>query len=108
MEKIRLTAEKALATPMTCYDCIVDGFRFFIHWDPYRNWFEAPMFFDPEWSHKEYTYADTVDELVEKIAAKIADAKRLWTNGGRYPENYNTPEYWAEKNAIMKATWKNW
>lgn len=97
MEKIRLTAVKALATPMTCYETVVDGFKFMIHWDTRRNWFEATMSYTPGWAHLQYMYADTLTELIETVKHYISEAKRIYTNGGGFPENYGTAEWFEEQ-----------
>lgn len=92
VEKIRKASLEAQAKPWRGYQVIIEGFRFDIYWRTAfitnKYLFVVPMFYKPGWGHCNHIYADTIDELIEKIDSKIQEAKELWTNGGEYSENY--------------------
>lgn len=65
---------------------IVDGFDFHVYWD--NNFFEGGMFFNPSWSHSNAFSCKTKDEFFMWMERLIMDAKKIYLNGGKYPDNY--------------------
>ena len=87
MKKLIEAAKRALTTPFR-QQTVVDGFSFQLHWDSNRQWFECVMSYTPSWSGHQYLYGRTIDELIKDAESAIKDCKKIYTNGGRYPENY--------------------
>jgi len=94
---VRSAAEKALAQPRYCYEVIKDGFKFMIVWHPQRSWFECTMSFSPDWPHTHFIYGSTIDRLSQNIDLEIADAKKTFTEGGKYPADYGTTKWFNRK-----------
>lgn len=88
--KVKEAARIAKLEPSFCQPVIVEGFRFDIYWKSYwGGWqYSIQMMFDPGWGHCHYYITDEESKVVEIVNEAIAEHKKLWTSGGRYPEDY--------------------
>lgn len=88
MKKLSEIAKKAIANPYRVFHTVFDGFSFGIYWDTKNGWFECCMLYSPSYSGKTYIYGHTVEQLIENAKAQIAEDKKIYKDGGKFPENY--------------------
>ena len=75
-------------TPYLCKGIVVDGFAFLVHWDSKGKWFRATMMFTPEWGHTHGVTGRTKDSFFDEMVLEIQESKKIFTNGGKFPEDY--------------------
>ena len=94
MKKLVVIAEKAMTTSYRQYRTVIEGFSISVYWDANHKWFECCMLFSPSWAGKEYIYGKSIEELVENAKVTIADAKKVYKNGGHFSDDYyENPPY---------------
>lgn len=77
------------ATPFLEKRTIVDGFDIHVYWDNVRNKFVGTMLFSPSWGHSHgIVGSDSKDKFFDSLVYEIEDAKKIFTNGGKYPDDY--------------------
>ena len=102
VNKIISAAKAAFEKPRHGQEVNVDGFRFHIYWMPEEGWFEAQMFFAPEWGHSHSICARSPEELAERVSAEIEDAKQIFTNGGKFVDESHLNENKSKHNIMEK------
>lgn len=88
MKKLIEIAKKAAAKPYNVFRTVVDGFSLSVFYDTNRGWFECWVGYSPSWGHRNYIYGKTEEQLADAVKAQIAEDKKIYKDGGRYPENY--------------------
>jgi len=75
--------------PFHMKEFIVEGFAFHVYWDTsLGGYFRVSMFFNPNWPHSTGFSCHTKEEFFSFMEEMITDAKKTFTNGGKYPDDY--------------------
>lgn len=85
-EKVEKYLDKALKEPYHCVSFVEEGFGFLLHHD--KKYFRCTMMFNPSWGHTNGCSGATKDEFLEHMQELIADAKKIFKNGGKFPNDY--------------------
>ena len=88
VEKINSILDLVQGTPFRQSRFIVDGFAFHVYFNDRVGFFEVGMFFNPNWPHSNGFSCRTKDEFFHRMEELITDAKKIYVNGGKYPDNY--------------------
>lgn len=72
---------------------VVDGFDFHVYFDDKVGFFEVGMFFNPNWPHSNGFSCRTKDEFFYWMNELITDAKKIYVNGGKYPNDYYDKDF---------------
>ena len=70
------------------FSTVYDGFSFGIYWDTNRRMLVCCMSYTPSWPHCHFIYGQDVEQFIENAKARIAEDKKIYKNGGKYPEDY--------------------
>ena len=74
------------SNPFNQKQFVVDGFAFHVHWN--NRFFEVGMFFNPKWGHSTGFTCKTKDKFFYWMNELITDAKKIYVDGGKYPDDY--------------------
>lgn len=85
-DKRRVTEVLDMANkmPYHAYEVVVKGFKFLIHWDKKRQWFEGVMSCSPSSASTHYLYDDAIESFVQKVELEINEAMKCYKSGGKY------------------------
>jgi hypothetical protein len=67
---------------------VVEGFAFHVYYDSQKYTFYGKMFFTPGWGHSHGLFGRTKDQFFDNMVLEIEDARKIFTEGGRLPEDY--------------------
>lgn len=88
IESIKGILDKVQEKPFFVECFIVDGFDFHVYFDNRLGYFRVKMFYTPGWGHSNGFSCKTKEEFLREMERMIKEAKIIFTEGGRYPENY--------------------
>ena len=91
-EKISTFLDDVQKNPFHRKDIIIDGFDFHVHYDNAnygRNYFCVTIFFTPSWPHSNGFMAETKEKFLEETERFIEDARKIFTNGGKFPADFH-------------------
>ena len=92
MERNKETISKFLdcvkKTPYLIRCVVIEGFGVHVHYDSARGYFVASFHFNPYWPHTNGVSGRTNEEFIKNLFYKIDDAKKIFTNGGKFPSDY--------------------
>lgn len=92
MERNKETISKFLdfvkKTPYLVRCVVIEGFGVHVHYDSAHGYFRASFHFNPSWPHTNGVSGKTKDEFIKHLFDLIDDAKKIYTNGGKFPSDY--------------------
>lgn len=68
---------------------VVEGFDFQVYYDSQKDTFYGKMFFTPGWGHSHGLFGRTKEQFFDNMVLEIEDARKIFTEGGRFPEDYH-------------------
>lgn len=69
---------------MTDYEVFIKGFKFLVHWDSNRQWFEGTMMYSPKSPSTNHIYAETINGFIQRVEQAVNNAMVYYKDGGEY------------------------